>query len=98
MKIFIVFWITVINRGGLVGTCISVYKIILETEEQLSINNVSKLLIKNLDVSTQVKNQLDNLIFAILNRENTDILEIPYKMKLIKFFSFNFYVTHAFII
>jgi len=90
------------NNGGLVGPSISVYKIILKTEKQIKllINNFSKFLIKNLDfqVITQVKNQLDNLIFANLNRENTDISEIPHKIKLIIFFPFNFYLTHAFII
>jgi len=78
------------NNGGLVGSSISVYKIILETEKQFKslTNHFSKLLIKNLDlkVITQVKNQLalDNLIFANLNCDNTDISEIPHKIKLIK--------------
>jgi len=77
------------NNGGLIRPSISVYKIILETEKQIKLltNNFSKFLIKNLDlkVITQVKNQLalDNLIFANLNCENTDISEIPHKIKLI---------------
>jgi len=74
------------NNRGLVGLFISVYKIILETEKQIKLltNNFSKFLFKNLDlkVITQVKNQLalDTLIFANLNCENTDILEIPHKV------------------
>jgi len=61
----------------------------LEAEKQIKLlnNNFSKFLIKNLDLKiiTQVKNKLalDNLIFANLNCENTDISEIPHKIKLI---------------
>lgn len=77
------------NNGGLISPSICVYKICMETEKQLDFitNGYTELSIKQLNVKviTRVKNKfaLDSSIFPNLICDNTSVLDIPHKIRLL---------------